>query len=87
MRTWKEEHEREDAITRVEHSVLIGCIGLILIGILYILVGVWLPAVFGVVFAWCLVVGLPLFFKSIKPLTNKVVDFLDKKWENWWRYL
>ena len=25
MRTWKEEHEREDAITRVEHSVLIGC--------------------------------------------------------------
>ena len=87
MRTWKEEHEREDAIMRVEHSVLIGGIGLILIGILYALVGVWIPAVFGVVFTWCLVVGLPLFFKSIKPFTNKVVDFLDKKWENWWRYL
>jgi hypothetical protein len=55
--------------------------------ILYILFGVWLPVVFGVVFAWCLVVGLPFFFKSIKPLTNKVVDFLDKKWENWWKYL
>lgn len=83
MRTWKEEHEREDAITRVEQSVLIGCIGLILMGILYILTGVWLPVVVGVVITWCLAVGLPLVFKSIKPLTNKVVDFLDKKWENW----
>lgn len=87
MRTWKEEHEREDAIVRVEHSVVIGCIGLVLTGILYILVGEWLPAVLGVVITWCLVVGLPLFFKSIKPLTNKVVHFLDKKWENWWKYL
>ena len=87
MRTWKEEHEREDAITRIEHTVLIGCIGLVLTGILYILVGDWLPAVVGVVITWCLAVGLPLLFKSIKPLTNKVVHFLDKEWENWWKYL
>ena len=87
MRTWKEEHEREDAITRVEHSVVIGCIGLVLTGILYILVGDWLPMVVGAVSTWCLVVGLPLFFKNTKPLANKVVDFLDKKWKNWWKYL
>ena len=87
MLNWQDECRRDDAIERVGLTILIGCIGLIFVGITYAIWGLWVPAVIGVVICWCVAVGLPILFKRISVLRDKVVIFLDKKWKNWWRYL
>ena len=87
MLNWQDECRRDDAIERVGLTILIGCVGLILLGITYAIWGLWIPTVIGVAIAWCIVVGLPILFKRIGVLRDGVVIFLDKKWKNWWRYL
>lgn len=87
MRTWQDECRRDNAIERVGLTILIGCVGLILVGITYAIWGVWIPTVIGVVAAWCIVVGMPLLFDKLRCVRDKVVDFLDKNWKNWWKYL
>ena len=81
MITWQDECRRDDAIRRLDLTILIGCIGLILVGIIYAIWGVWIPTVIGVALSWCIVVGLPILFDRVRVLRDKVVDFLDKNWK------
>lgn len=87
MLNWQDECRREDAIGRLGFTILIGCVGIILVGITGTIWGLWIPTIIGIAIGWCVVVGLPILFKGISVLRDKVVIFLDKKWENWWRYL
>lgn len=87
MRTWQDECRRDDAIRRVDLTIFTICIGIVLVGFTYAIWGVWIPTVLGVVMGWFVIAGLPILFDRVSVLRNKVIGFLDKKWENWWKYL
>lgn len=80
------QEERKEAIERVGDSIVVGSIGLCLTGVTYALLGSCFIGVLATILAWCLVVGLQIFLKMVHPLRNKIVSYLDKKWENWWKY-
>lgn len=87
MWNWQDEWRRDEAIDRLSLTISMGCVGIILVGITETIWGLWIPTIIGVALCWCIVVGLPILFKGISVLRDKVVMFLDKKWENWWKYL
>ena len=87
MVTWRDERRRDDAIDRLGLTIFTVLFGLILVGITYAVWGLWIPTVIGVVIGWCIVVGMPILFDRLRCVRDRTVDFLDKNWKNWWKYL
>ena len=87
MVTWRDERRRDDAIERIDLTILMICMELILLGITYAIWGLWVPVAIGFAIGWCIIVGVPILFNRLRCVRSKVVDFLDKNWKNWWKYL
>ena len=87
MRTWQEESKREQAKENIKFNLFALGMSIIATTVVYYFTGMWKPVLIGCLLGFGLIALFPLICKLLDVTTKFICNYLDKKWENWWKYL